>query len=204
MALVNTNVRVMGYEDPAFERNINRVTFTCRCGLTLNGLQLAIARQHVWGTGKYCIMYHYTEKKINVSNIIKLLSVFSVLPQQKHDYSDHIQIEAISTHSCRNIWCQPCYSYCCWDTENSTDICEMYTGYDVSFDVSYCIYLWSLLQSKMEKTTREERWWATIEPCNWTKGRSRIERECSLYHNTPKIINFTIGIPKQYMLAQCR
>ena len=35
MVLVNTNIRVMGYEDPAFEGN--RVIFTCLSGLMLNG-----------------------------------------------------------------------------------------------------------------------------------------------------------------------
>ena len=35
MVLVNSNVRVMGYEDPAFEGN--RVTFTCPSGQILDG-----------------------------------------------------------------------------------------------------------------------------------------------------------------------
>ena len=98
-------------------------------------------------------------------------------------------------HSRRNslLHGQPCYSYHCWDAENSTDINCMRTGCGVCRNMGHWIYLWSLLQSKMEKAIREERWWITIEPYNWTKGGSRVERECSLYHYTSKMIifNFT-------------
>ena len=73
MVLVDSNVRVMGYEDPAFEGS--RVAFTCLSGLILNGSNSStymgngewepdpkevdcISKAHVT-TGEYCIIPPY-------------------------------------------------------------------------------------------------------------------------------------------------